>query len=237
MNAAKRNTMHDTNAGEPHGLWPSDADARAASVLAFVVGHPVLQEQLDETPERDHATWIALIGTDLGAACRVVSAARDDADAERAAAGWLACASADALRARFAFAPADRAELLDDLHAHLISVQLSEPAWKPAIQVAFVTTALGQLAETATPIMTADPTAHGPVPRFDQVVAAILRLLHPDLPAERRAEPVTNEPALDPIEAASWALEDIAHTAAGAAVLLHPGGPVGIPPAPTEPHV
>src|SRR4051794_14160284 len=173
--------MNDTNTGEPRGLWPSDLHERAASVLSFIVGHLLVQEEFDRAPERDIASWIALIATDIGQASAAVSHVGDDVDAERASAGWLACASADALRARIAFVPADRAELIDDLHAHLVSVQLFQPAWRPSIQVAFVTTALGQLAEAATPIMTADPTAHGPVPRFDQAVAAALRLLNPGL--------------------------------------------------------
>ncbi|WP_037497682.1 hypothetical protein [Solirubrobacter soli] len=47
-------------------------------------------------------------------------------------------AAAGALRARMAFAPADRAEQIEHLHAHLVSVQMYEPAWRPAIQITLV---------------------------------------------------------------------------------------------------
>src|SRR4051794_38030866 len=85
-------------------------------------------------------------------------------------AAWLACAAADALRARLSRAPAERAEQLELVHAHPVSVQMCEPAWRPAIQLAFVIAALGRLVEEARPLMTADPDAHGPVARFQQAV-------------------------------------------------------------------
>jgi hypothetical protein len=74
------------------------------------------------------------------------------------------------LRARPAFAPAERAEPTRDLRAHLVGVQMCQPAWRSAIQIAFVIAALGQLADAAMAIMTADSTAHGPVPRFQQAL-------------------------------------------------------------------
>ena len=217
------------NAGEPHDLWPADLHEWAAEVFTFVEGHLAVQEQLDDNPDRQLAEWIALITVDIGAACAALISDPSGADSERAAVAWLACASADALRARFAFSPADRAEELGQLHARLVSVQMTEPAWRPAIQTTFVITALGELVQAARPIMTADPAAHGPVPRFDRLVGEALLRLDPDLASKVPPSPDKDE-KLDPVTATSWALEDVAHAAGSAAVLLHPGGPLGMPP-------
>jgi hypothetical protein len=78
----------------------------------------------------------------IGRACAVI-AERPHADAERGVAAWLDGAAADALRARLAFAPADRAGQIEHLHAHPVSVQVCQPAWRPAIQTAFVIAAAG----------------------------------------------------------------------------------------------
>jgi hypothetical protein len=153
----------------------------------------------------------------------------NSADTERAAVAWLTCASADALRARLAFSPADRTEEIAQIHAHLVSVQMSEPAWQPAIQIAFVIAALGELVDAARPIVTADPGAHGPEPRFDQAVGEALLRLHPQLASQVPQEPDQDD-TLDPVKATTWALEDVAHAAGDAAVLLHPSGPLGMPP-------
>ena len=156
--------------GEGHELWPPERHNRAAAVLEFIAGHVFAQDALDPGHERDIAQWIALISADVGGACTAITARSADADGERAVAAWLVCAGADALRARRAFAPAERAEQIRDVHAHLVGVQMCQPAWRPAIQIAFVNGALGRLADAAMPIMTADPTAHGPVPRFQHAL-------------------------------------------------------------------
>ena len=217
------------SAGEPHDLWPADLHERAAEVFAFVEGHLAVQEQLDDRRDRQLEQWIALITADVGAACARLASDPDGADTERAAVAWLACASADSLRARLAFSPADRIEEMEQLHAHLVSVQMSEPAWQPAIQITFVISALGELVQAARPLMTADPAAHGPVPRFDQLVGEASLRLDPGL-ASRAPQVPGEDEELDPVEATGWALEDVAYAAGGAAVLLHPGGPVGMPP-------
>jgi hypothetical protein len=114
------------------------------------------------------------------------------------------------------------------LEAHVFSVQALERPWRPAVQIAFVLAALGRLAEAAEPIMTSDPGAGGPVPRFLLQLQALLRQAHPDLVAEAAARRESAEPT-DPVEETAWAFEELAHAAAGAAVQLHPGGLVGIP--------
>jgi hypothetical protein len=214
--------------GEPHDLWPADLHERAAEVFTFIQGHLVVQAELDDDTARPLAAWIALITADIGAACAALTSRPSDADAERTVVAWLACASADALRARFAFSPVDRAGELAQLHAGLVSAQMSEPAWRPVIQTMFVIAALGEVVAAARPIVTADPADHGPVPRFDRLVAETLLHLRPELAAKTPPES-DDEETLDPVTATSWALEDLARAAGGAAVLLHPGGPVGMP--------
>jgi hypothetical protein len=86
-----------------------------------------------------------------------------------------------------------------------------------------VVAALGRLAEAAESIMTSDPGAGGPVPRFLLQLQALLRQAHPDLVAEAAARREAAEPT-DPVEETAWAFEELAHAAAGAAVQLHPGG-------------
>ena len=178
--------MTGSNPPEPRDLWPPDLHERAAEVFSFITGHLIVQQQLDDENHRDISTWIALISADLGQACATAVEWYDDPDAARATVGWLACTSADALRARLVFPHTDQAEHMEQLHAHLVSVQMCEPAWLPTIQVSFVTPVLGELAEAAT--ATDDPAGHGPVP-----------------------------------------LSKIAYAAGGAAVLLHPCGPLGMP--------
>ena len=197
-------------------------------MFSFITGHLIVQQQLDDENHRDISTWIALISADLGQACATAVDWYDDPDAARATVAWLACTSADALRARLSFPRTDQAEHIEQLHAHLVSVQMCEPAWLPTIQVSFVTGVLGELAQAATPLMTEDPAGHGPVPRFNQAVARALLRLHPELRRESTEVP-DDEEQLDPVEATCWALQDVAHAAGGAAVLLHRGGLVGMP--------
>jgi hypothetical protein len=106
---------------------------------------------------------------DVGRAAMLIARDPEEPDALRAAVAWLACASADGLRACSAFtgrrSSADRAAQLKDLHAVLVSTLMSQPAWRPAIRVAFVVAALGRLADAAEPIIRADPDAHGSVAR------------------------------------------------------------------------
>jgi hypothetical protein len=160
--------------------------------------------------------------------------ARDpgEPDAQRAAVAWLACASADGLRACSAFtgqrASAGRVRQLSDLHAHLVGALMSQPAWRPPIQVAFVVAALGELAQAAEPVICAEPGARGPVPSFERALAEAIKDMHPNLAAQA-AETADADAAVDPVQATLWALEDVSHTAAAAAVLLHPGGVVGMP--------
>src|SRR4051812_42371857 len=123
--------MTANGAGEPHGLWPADLHERAAEVLEFIAGHVIVQDQLDDGAPREIAQWIALLGRDIGGACAAIIEGPGDVDAVRTAVAWLACASADAVRARLAFAPADRVEQLEHLEAHVVSVRMSEPAWRP----------------------------------------------------------------------------------------------------------
>ena len=220
--------------GEPDGRWPKDMlFMRAAAVLEFIVGHVLVQEQLDPDPERDLADWIALIGGHVGRAAGVVAERPTDADAVRAAADWLACAGAEAWRARLAFSPVDREQQIRQLEAHVISVHALERAWRPAVQIAFVLAALGRLADAAEPIMTADPQAGGPVPPLRTELRALLRQAHPELVAEAAARAAAAEPT-DPVKDTIWALEEFAHAAAGAAVQLHPGGAIGIPGEPSR---
>ena len=220
--------MTGMSAGEPHEPWPPDLHERADAVLNFIVGHVLVQDELDDASEREIAQWIGLISLDLGGASAAHAARPGDADGERAAAAWLACAAADALRARLAFTPADRAEQIEHLHAHMVSVQMCQPAWRPAIQIAFVIAALGQLVEHAMPLMTADPDAHGPVPRFQHALLEVLNAQAPDPTADDRERTDADDPP-DPVTDTAWTLDELAHTAAAAAVQLRPGGPVGMP--------
>ncbi|WP_028064684.1 hypothetical protein [Solirubrobacter soli] len=78
------------------------------------------------------------------------------------------------------------------------------------------------------PLMTADPGAHGPVPRFQQ---AMLEVLDAQVP-HPTADDINGADADDspnPFRDTTRTLEEVAHAAAGAAVQLHPGGPVGMP--------
>jgi hypothetical protein len=141
--------------------------------------------------------------------------------------GWPARA-ADALRARLAFAPADCAEQIEHLHAHPVSVQVCQLAWRPAIQTAFVIAALGRLVEEAMALLTADPDARGPVPRFQRALLDVLDTRAPDPTADENEDADAEEPP-DPSATRPWTLEEVAHAAADAAVQLLPGGRVGMP--------
>lgn len=153
----------------------------------------------------------------------------DEPDALRAAVAWLACACADGLRASTAQAASDGREApWQELHAQLVSTLMSEPAWRPAIQVTFVIAALGELAVSAEPIICAGPDAHGPIPRFGRDVAVVLRSRHPELAAQAAATDDADDD-VDPVQSTLWALEEVWRSAAAAAVLLHTGGVVGMP--------
>jgi hypothetical protein len=215
-------------------LVPDDLLPRAYAVLEFVVGHLVVQDQVDPRPDRTLAEWIALVSASVGEAARLVVEDPEDADAVRGAVVWLACASADSLRALGAVACGDPSSrppaVLDDLRAHVVSTLMSEAPWRPPIEVVFVLRQLGELAAAAVPLVCVDPQAHGPEPRFNRLVLEVLREQNPELFAE--AVPSTagsdDEPP-DPKRDTIWALEDVARRAASAAALLHPGGPVGMP--------
>jgi hypothetical protein len=220
--------VDDVNADERTGLWPDDLHPRVDAVMTFIQGHVTVQSECDTRPDRDLAEWIALISGDIGRAAMLITRNPDEPDALRAAVAWLACASADGLRAHTArMAGAGRAPQWQELHAHLVSTLMSEPAWRPPIQVTFVIAALGELAVSAEPIVRAGPDAHGPVPRFGRDVTAVLRSWHPELATQ--AEAIAADDDADPVQTTLWALEDVWRSAAGAAVLLHPGGVVGMP--------
>src|SRR3954447_9753622 len=120
--------MTGMSAGEPHGLWPADLNERAAEVLEFIAGHVIVQDQLDDGEERKLEQWIALLGRDIGGACAAIAERPGEPDGVRAAVAWLACASADTLRARLAFAPGDRVEQLERIEAHVVSARMLGPA-------------------------------------------------------------------------------------------------------------
>ena len=70
---------------------------------------------------------IALITADLGQACAAAVNWDDDPDAARATVTWLACTSADALRARLAFPHANRAEHLEHCMLTLSACKCASP--------------------------------------------------------------------------------------------------------------
>ena len=213
------------------GLWPRDLQPRTDAVMTFIAGHVAVQDQLDARPDRCLAEWIALVGGDVGRAAMLVARDPEHPKMRRAVVGWLACASADAVRALRAFtsgpAPAEPTEQLGEMHAHVVSELMSWPAWRPAIQIAGVIEAVGELALAARPLIRADPAAHGPVPRFNQAVTEAILASNPEpLPIAAMAE---DEEPVDPVQATTWALEDARNSAAAAAALLHTGGVVRIP--------
>jgi hypothetical protein len=209
-------------------LGSTEMFVRAGAVVEFIFGHLLVQEEVDPQPERYIANWISLLTGHVGRASSIIAAGTQDQEARRTAAAWLACASADALRARLAFAHADRATQLADLEAHVLSVLALERSWRPAVQVALVVAALGELAEAAAPIMTADPDAGGPVPPFRRALARALDERYPDLAPEVAARVSAREP-VDDVEETAWALDDLAQCAGAAAVVIHPGGVLGMP--------
>jgi hypothetical protein len=64
------------------------------AVLNFIVGYVLVQDERNDPPEREIAQWMGLISLDLGGARAAHAARPGDADSERAAAAWLACAAA-----------------------------------------------------------------------------------------------------------------------------------------------
>ena len=219
--------MTGMSAGEPHELWPPDLFERAAAVLAFIAGHVLVQDGLDPAGERDIAQWIALISADVGCACAAIAERPADADAERVAAAWLACAGADAL-------------------ARAAGVRAREPGRADRRSAR----SPGQRADVRARVAAGDPDRvrgrgarparrrgradHDRRPRRPRPRAALPASAHRGARrdasrAAESAERADTEAPPEPVQDTLWALEETAHTAAGAAVLLHPGGTLGMP--------
>ena len=220
----------------PLRYLPEDAFERVDAVLTFVAGHLTVQDYLDEQPDRRLSQWIALITSTVGQAATAVLQDARDPDDLRSAVAWFACACGDAMRAHAMFARGetsiDRDQQLRALHDRLIAALMSDVPWSPTLQVAFVIETVGRLVETAMPLLCDEPEAHGPWPRFPMDVASVLRRLAGEDPSG--AQPPADDQSEDPRAETAWALEDVVRATASAAVLLHPGGPVGLPPLPAD---
>ena len=78
------------------------------------------------------------------------------------------------------------------------------------------------------PLLTAGPDARGPVPRFQPALLDVLDTTAPDPTADENQDAAAEAPP-DRVRDTAWTLKEVAHTAADAAVQLHPGGQVGMP--------
>lgn len=214
-------------------LFPRDLFARVDAVLEFIAAHVGVQNSLDDRPGRGVAEWVGLVGSSVGAAAELIVTDAADPDAVRAVSGWLACASADCLRARAALraardapAPGGMADDLDDLRAHLVTALELESRWSPPAQLVLVYRDLGAVADACGPLVFADPSMQGAEPPMRAALLEALEALDPGSTARR---PPMDEPD-DPLGDTLDALQELAHTAAAAAALLHPGGQLGMPP-------
>jgi hypothetical protein len=106
-------------------------------------------------------------------------------------------------------------------------VQVCQPAWRPQSRPRR-TVALDRLVAEAMPLLTADPDARGPVPRFQQALLDVLDTRAPDPTADENEDADAEEPP-GRVRDTAQTLEVIAHTAADAAGQLHPVGRVGMP--------
>ena len=213
-------------------LFPRDLLARVDAVLEFIAAHVGVQNSLDNRPGAGMAGWIGLIGSSVGAAAELVVTDPTDADSVRAVSGWLACASADSLRARDALraaqAPMALGGIADDLcqlRAHLVTALELETRWSPSAQLVLIYRDLGTVANVSGPLVFADPSMRGPEPPMRGALLEALETLEPEF----AAPPPPSEEPDDPVGDSLDALEEFAHTAAAAAALLHPGGRLGMP--------
>ncbi|MBE2318370.1 hypothetical protein DVA67_020480 [Solirubrobacter sp. CPCC 204708] len=207
----------------PH-LWPPGTLERINDVTHFVAGHLVTQQQIDLLEDRDLAQWIALISGHVGRAAELVARAPDDTDTLRGAVVWLACASADTIRAKAAFDATDPTTELNELGAQIAGVLMMERPRRPTNQVLTVVHGLGTLIDYAQPLLHA-PGEGGATP-FTRGVVAVIKAENPELGTRPAGE---DEDDFDPVEEVSHELHSLAGTAGTAATVLHPGGPVGMP--------
>lgn len=210
--------------GEMPDLWPPGTLERINDVTHFVAGHLVTQQQIDLVEDRDLAQWIALISGHVGRAAELVARAPDDADALRGAVVWLACASADTIRAKAAFDGTDPVTELNDLGAQIASVLMMERPRRPTNQVLTLVHALGTLVGYAQPLLHAP--GEGGATSFTRGVLAVIKEENPDLGTRATGDA---DDDFDPVEEVSHELHSLAGTAGTAATVLHPGGPVGMP--------
>src|SRR5690242_8184170 len=165
--------------GEMPDLWPPGTLERINDVTHFVAGHLMTQQQIDLVEERDLAQWIALVSGHVGRAAELVADTPNDVDALRGAVVWLACASADTIRAKAAFDGTDPVTELNELGAQIAGVLMMERPRRPTNQVLTVVHALGTLIDYAQPLLYAP--GQGGATSFTRGVLDVLKERNPDL--------------------------------------------------------
>ncbi|RKQ90850.1 hypothetical protein C8N24_0665 [Solirubrobacter pauli] len=210
--------------GKMPDLWPPGTLERINDVTHFVADHLVTQRQLDLVEDRDLAQWIALISGHVGRPAELVARVPTDADALRGAVVWLACASADTVRAKADFDGTDLFAELNELGGQIAGVLLHERPRRPTAQVLTVVHALGTLIDYAQPLLHAP--GEGGATSFTRGVLEALKAERPEL-ATRPADEADDD--YDLVEDVSYELHHLAGIAGTAAVVLHPGGVVSMP--------
>lgn len=142
----------------------------------------------------------------------------------RGAVVWLACASADTVRAKAAFDGTDPIAELNGLGAQIAGVLLHERPRRPTAQVLTVVHALGTLIDYAQPLLHAP--GEGGATSFTRGVLDVLKAQHPELGTHPASDA---DDDYDPVKEVSYELHHVAGIAGTAAVVLHPGGVVGMP--------
>lgn len=159
----------------PVADWPSepritfDAVVRAAAVMEFIADHAAAEELREPRPQRSIAEWVAILGSHIGRAAHLMTGPTLGPDELRMIAAWLACSSADSVRACSAIrarpdGDGDRGSSdrdIDELRVALIAALEQQADAPPATQLLVAFRALGSLA-AATLISTAQRDDDGP---------------------------------------------------------------------------